>query len=1269
MPTQNRDQERLYRPGKLSTVFAVASTLLLIVLVWMLWQDHARPWKDYQRSFRQAQIEVATQKVKFLERTTEGLDALLKAEAEAKQRLADLPTSQPELAALEARLPDLAQALADAEAYEKSVKGVLSPARYQYELAVHQLAQGHVTAGTVADRLDTFNRYASEVYRAVLKVRAAQADHDDVAGRIQAIRRPVATQAREAELKVVAYRGSQSAVAGLNQRYQRNSWRNWAVLDILNRSIEIKQVVLKDIHDNWNFATNVKVDRCMTCHLGVDQPDLSDAKIAEIFEDEIAKAYGLTEDSEDAERDAALGKFKEQHGIQSWMQAHPANELISGPTSKHPVERAGCSVCHAGVGWSTDFSRAAHTPADHEEQQTWSREHRWKPPEFVDFPMLVREYVQGQCWKCHQKGFGWPTPYVERLEHGGVYLDAQGALRTVKQEFVGSDGVARTLAPLELFGKTMRLPDAPDPVDGPRSEVARVRRDREQERLGAAFVPSMVQGYDWDAQAYDLGEESITRYGCQGCHKIADFGEQVGSPALPRVGPELTYVAHKVRPEWLERWIKHPDAYRADTRMPSFFWYVPKNADWQPVDAEGNALPGGERRPLTVLDSHLFDTDAHVRAVGPLATHEDRAFMSLQVRAMSLWLLSLGGAHDRSKPGDPGYNPTYAKDPLPGEWERGRDVVGNEGYGCIACHVVPEIKDASGAWVKDTGERFRGEPAKGPRIDTLGSKYLPDGRALNAWLERPRHYTATTAMPNMRWKDEVQSDGTVLRTAEQVRANVVAYLLRYRDLGFEALPGAGWDDSWNRQLTDLYEEFFGRYPDKHPLAGSLRRASEVQGELDRLGRDKALALIGERLMARNGCFGCHSVAGHEADQPIGTELTREGSKDLHQLDFGYVHAVPHTRAAFIRTKIAHPRIWDAGKSARWTDRLRMPRFNFRMDDGVQDRASTRAAVAGIVLGLVNEPIKDGALYRPDEATRDVIRFRRVVQRYGCNNCHPLEGEASVLWRFLGSPLDVLATATPDDYVPRTSFDLKYVAPNLFAEGHRAQAGWLQQWLRDPYDLRPMVHQRMPRFELDQAEADALVAGFQRLAGLTYRVNPQPASGLEGREYLTPVEIAVTDASGQTVAARTVRSAVEEAEFLFDTINCNKCHLPKGSPGSDPTDGGVAPPFKHSAQRLGREWVNVLLNNPPHVIKGTSMVSPWQFSGFGRQIDKAYAPFQFGLRDDPAWQALWKASEGGTKDGPAKDEATKRLAEAQREALADYVVHHYRWPRNQPAEPR
>ena len=55
---------------------------------------------------------------------------------------------------------------------------------------------------------------------------------------------------------------------------------------------------------------------------------------------------------------------------------------------------------------------------------------------------------------------------------------------------------------------------------------------------------------------------------------------------------------------------------------------------------------------------------------------------------------------------------------------------------------------------------------------------------------------------------------------------------------------------------------------------------------------------GEKLIAHYGCFACHQIPGFEDAKPIGTELTEEGSKAVHRLDFGFVH-LPHTRAGLV----------------------------------------------------------------------------------------------------------------------------------------------------------------------------------------------------------------------------------------------------------------------------------------------------------------------------------------------------------------------------------
>src|ERR1039458_2589808 len=45
-----------------------------------------------------------------------------------------------------------------------------------------------------------------------------------------------------------------------------------------------------------------------------------------------------------------------------------------------------------------------------------------------------------------------------------------------------------------------------------------------------------------------------------------------GLEDLPRVGPNLSRVASKTTPEWTERWLVNPRAFRNNTKMPRFFY-------------------------------------------------------------------------------------------------------------------------------------------------------------------------------------------------------------------------------------------------------------------------------------------------------------------------------------------------------------------------------------------------------------------------------------------------------------------------------------------------------------------------------------------------------------------------------------------------------------------------------------------------------------------------------------------------------------------------
>ena len=81
--------------------------------------------------------------------------------------------------------------------------------------------------------------------------------------------------------------------------------------------------------------------------------------------------------------------------------------------------------------------------------------------------------------------------------------------------------------------------------------------------------------------------------------------------------------------------------------------------------------------------------------------------------------------------------------------------------------------------------------------------------------------------------------------------------------------------------------------------------------------DAGLKDKGRALVLRRGCFGCHEIAGFETETRIGTELTKEGSKPLEQIDFGLFVAESrendwHNHKGFFEHKLKKPEMFDEG---------------------------------------------------------------------------------------------------------------------------------------------------------------------------------------------------------------------------------------------------------------------------------------------------------------------------------------------------------------------
>src|SRR5207237_5901281 len=110
----------------------------------------------------------------------------------------------------------------------------------------------------------------------------------------------------------------------------KSYFRNAPFLDFMALTIKIQQIVLPNIVDDVNFIRVPKMDRCQTCHLGIDKK-----------------------------------------GFEKYPQpftTHPSLDMYLGGSSPHPIDKIGCTACHEGMGQSVSFRDAAHSPRDPNQQ-------------------------------------------------------------------------------------------------------------------------------------------------------------------------------------------------------------------------------------------------------------------------------------------------------------------------------------------------------------------------------------------------------------------------------------------------------------------------------------------------------------------------------------------------------------------------------------------------------------------------------------------------------------------------------------------------------------------------------------------------------------------------------------------------------------------------------------------------------------------------------------------------------------------------------------
>ena len=460
-----------------------------------------------------------------------------------------------------------------------------------------------------------------------------------------------------------------------------------------------------------------------------------------------------------------------------------------------------------------------------------------------------------------------------------------------------------------------------------------------------------------------------------------------------------------------------------------------------------------------------------------------------------------------------------------GNAERGEVLV--ESLGCLGCHMIGEDSAQEDTEGERPGEaaRFSGYRHHGPNLSGLGSKVSADW--LYTWVRDPTHYWDETVMPD-------------LRLTPQEAGDITAYLV--------GIERPGWED-----------------PQIPPVDPALRDAVALEYLRTQLPSEEAAARVasmdenetrnylGERLINRYGCSGCHLIPGFENAGRVGTSLTEWGSKPVTRLDFG-LRDMEHERGVFLEQKLRAPRSYDDGRERSAEEMLRMPSFDLTEEE--------IEALATAILGLTSEETPAESLPAPTPRRLAIEKGRHIADLYNCRGCHILEDRG-------GAIRDVIAEAKlASGEVASLAAGLVFGPPNLRSEGARVQPTWLYRFFDEPSTIRPWLQVRMPTFQFEDEDLNALAAYFAALDEAPY---PFEETFTTAHEY----------------PASLVREGAVLAADQRGSLQCFSCHFQgEQEPRVPPTQW--APDLALAADRLRPQWLDGWIKDPQSLQPGTNM---------------------------------------------------------------------------------
>jgi mono/diheme cytochrome c family protein len=891
---------------RLDIVFGASCIVLLLTTVWMFYDDHFRPFKPIQRTFRDVEEALYTQQLAektpsedrlgqiegLWKKANEARDQVKAARGNLGQRIREAEARRQD------KLPDQMPAvdpdrwLKDRELEKARLEADYqnTKATYDSEVSLYNILidqRDATPGGSYKDKLD---KQAQEKKAANEKIEKELQEIQNKITKNQQITAEALAEQKEAEdqlaridddLRKMTNEFDRTAKLAAQKRWKIGDWfRALPIIDGFASPYRIQQISLEDLTIEYGSFKNVpRYDRCTTCHLSIDRAsftadalrrlDLEDKKgdsdeikkAKETRRAELQKRYQAALDflNKREVRNETLGfvpgdlagkvpSVRLSDAQVKMYSAHPRLDLYVDANSPHPIERFGCTICHGGQGSATEFYYAAHTPNDVAQKKEWEKEHKWEMFHDWEFPMLPHRFVESGCVKCHHQ-------MTDLIQHGSL-----------------------------------------------------------------EEAPKLLRGYNL-----------VKEYGCFGCHEISGIksGKAVGpdlrlepSPAVDqlspeerakllsdpgnppgtmrKVGPALRRLSEKTNEEWVRQWVNSPRGFRPDTRMPHFYHLSTNSTDVLPPeqkDFPATEISSIAHYLIKESQDYLHGTDRfHVfnekrrkelqdsKDHGTISDKQAKELIEVE-RRLEQWKVptpvELQIVDADGKPIPPAVlDPILASD-TEEDRKAGQQLFTERG--CLACH--------SHAGTEKGRTPVAGEAHFGPNLSRLAAKIKGENsrRWLVQWILNPNISHPRTRMPIMH-----------LSTKEAVQ--VADWLLSQKvtDWKGEDVP-----EPSKENLVNLARVFLKKAPAINPLKiddilekGITDQDTEaptiaydaderaLMGPIDAERLPERLKYyIGKKAVGRMGCFACHDVPGFEYAKPIGTPLNDWGKKDPARLAF------------------------------------------------------------------------------------------------------------------------------------------------------------------------------------------------------------------------------------------------------------------------------------------------------------------------------------------------------------------------------------------------